>query len=433
MWALGALGWMGLCLVGCAEQPQEPEALATQHQEVIRGTREPSLVSMTEGQKMAIGYLHQGGSRSAFFCSGTVIAPRLVATARHCTEDGAPLGFALGLEPGPNNTSVAAEGIYNHPQLDVSVVVLSEDIVARAPGLTPITFNRQAMGAQDSGQRVEVGGYGETRDFSRTGRWFGALDIAQVEATSFIVYGDGQRGFCFGDSGGPVLMQRNGQPSLVAIISATQDESCLGYGFVERLDVLSDWLDTIASRHGGWGNQASPQDPPPEQGDNSPQEGSPGGPCQSSNSYCFNQTRVWCGQDGYERRQDCQAQGLGCGFDAQGEAACLDPNTPPPQAEPEPSPEPEPTPQEPAPEQGEPAPQEGGQWAEEGEGAGWAEDDTSWADDPSQGAGWADEEEAAPLVATSRGCSAAPGRPVAPAWGLLALLGLVWRRRRAQP
>lgn len=434
--------WIALtALAACAApDPAPPSDADTLAQAVIRGTREPSLLSLTSGQKMAIGYLHQAGNRSAFFCTGTVIAPRLVATAKHCTEDGAPVGFALGTDPGPAATSVSVQSVYNHPQLDVSVMVLSQDILALAPGLTPIAVNRSAMGFADVGQNVEVGGFGETRDFSRTGRWFGVLSIAQVESTSFIVYGDGQRGFCFGDSGGPVLMNRNGQVTLAAVISATEDQTCLGYGFVERVDVLNDWMDQIAQQNGGWATPNNPPDPGGDPGGNTDPDpgGTPGAACSGSTSYCFNQTRVWCASDGRERREDCQAAGRACGFDANGAAACLDPNGQPPQPdpEPEPAPDPDPDPQGNWADEGdEPDPQGdgGAQWPDEGgeqEEGGWADEGEGWVDDNPIEQGWVDETAQRPPAQEASCATTGHARPTPTPLALLLLLALVAARLR---
>ena len=282
------LVWM---LAACAASAA-PTPVDSTEQAVIDGTREPTHVTMTAGQQLGVIYLTSSGRPGSYWCSGTLVAPTIVTTAKHCTSGNRGMAVAFGRDPAGNDPIVDVVQVFEHPSLDVSILVLRQDATEVVPGVEVIPINRRALGGGDVGTTVEVGGYGETRQQGRSGRWFGALEIVEVSSTALNIYGQGRRGFCFGDSGGPVFMRDgNGQTVTVGVISATQDQSCLGWGFTERIDVLASWIDEIEAG------------------------GTPDGGCNGLDylGRCDGDVAQWCEQD-LVRTRDCGAKGVGCAF-----------------------------------------------------------------------------------------------------------------------
>ena len=280
-----------LTAVACGETTPGDDADLLE-QSVINGTREPSHVELTPGQQLGVVYITQPGGAGSYWCSGTLIGPRLVSTARHCSSSASNMAVAFGRDPSWNDPVISVSQVYDHPSLDVTVLVLREDATVRVPSVQVIPYNTRELSQSDEGATVEVGGYGETRAQGRSGRWFGALEIADIDSTSITIYGDGDRGFCFGDSGGPVFMRsRQGQTVTAGVISATQDRSCLGYGYVERLDVLSAWIGAI------------------DAGEN------PGDGCNGLDylGRCDGDVAQWCEED-ILRSRDCGEKGVGCAY-----------------------------------------------------------------------------------------------------------------------
>ena len=280
-----------LCVTGCLGAPT-PEDTERTSQPVIDGTREPSYVEMTAGQQLGVIYLTSSGRPGSYWCSGTLVAPTIVTTAKHCTDGNRNMAVAFGRDPSGNDPIIDVARVFEHPSVDVSILVLARDATQVVPGVAVTPINRRPLTGSNVGDQVEAGGYGETRQQGRSGRWFGALEIVQVSSTAINIYGQGRRGFCFGDSGGPVFMRdQNGQTVTAAVISATQDQTCLGWGFTERLDVLANWIDEI------------------EAGNN------PDGGCNGLDflGRCDGDVAQWCEQN-IVRTRDCGAKGVGCGF-----------------------------------------------------------------------------------------------------------------------
>ncbi len=287
-----ALALVSGALAGCQAAPTDAQDTERQSGAVINGTREPTNVPLTPGQQLGVVYITSPGNPGSSWCSGTLIAPRLVSTAKHCVgRNRMAVGF--GRDPSRSDPVIAASQVHNHPQRDVTILVLEQDATVVVPEVEIIPMNRRILSQTDMGAPVEVGGYGQTRDNSRRGRWFGGLSIANMTQGNLTVYANRERNFCFGDSGGPVFMNDpRGGAVTAAVISAIQDDgTCLGYGYVERLDYLMDWVDGIAA-------QATPDG------------GCAGIPYEGR---CQGDVAQWC-EGTTVIEQDCGASGVQCSF-----------------------------------------------------------------------------------------------------------------------
>lgn len=291
--SLAAVGLLACGPDGDLTGAPESATVGTSTQGIRNGTREPRILPLTEGQTLALGWLHPLGDPSANFCTGTIIAPNIVATARHCVEgrNNRNLSFGIGLLPSDPQASFRVAGVFAHPNVDAALLVLAEDAVARVPEIEPIAFNREAPWEGLIGSEVEAGGYGETYDPSRSGRYFAVVLLEAIDNTFVNVNGRGLQGICFGDSGGPVMTVNPAGEIVILGVESSGDSSCWGRDRLTRLDAIADWIDGIVSG-----------DPPEDM-------------CGEVSflGECDGQVARWC-QNGAIEERDCGGRGQVCGF-----------------------------------------------------------------------------------------------------------------------
>ncbi len=283
-----------LAAVGCADATDALPAAVDQTQQAIRnGTRDPQILDLSDGQLLALGWLHSRGRPAQPFCTGTLISPNVVATARHCIDgrSGSRIAFGVGQHPEDPAATFPVAAAYGHPDVDAAVLVLGEDATDRLPELVPIRHNRVELTDEIIGREVEAGGFGETYDPSRSGRYFAVVELIGVQRTEITVDGRGRQGICFGDSGGPVMTTDDTGEIVVLAVESWGDQSCVGIDHLTRLDVLDEWLNAFIE--GGV--------PETECGD------------LDYLGRCDGVVAEWC-ENGAIRRQDCGQRGQLCDF-----------------------------------------------------------------------------------------------------------------------
>jgi hypothetical protein len=210
----------------------------------------------------------------AVACTGTLIAPKLVATALHCVTqsylgefsckpDGSlsdatradgkmgPLVTASnvkvfsGVNPTREPSAVGARllgtGSTQICRGDIAFVVLDRELDL------PIAPVRLSAGV-DSGDRLRVVGYGQTEASGSSGRFARAgvrvIDVGpssedevsiSASPRTFVV----NEGPCHGDSGGPAFSEDSG--ALVGVYSLTAGASCTGAGIRNVYTSLSSF------------------------------------------------------------------------------------------------------------------------------------------------------------------------------------------------
>jgi len=286
-----------LCMTlwGCAPEEYVPSYGVAQ-QEIRNGTRQPEAIHLTDGQVLALGWLHSAGEPSGNFCTGTLVAPRVVATARHCIEGGRSrrIGFSVGLMPRNPMATFRVESTHGHPDLDAAILILESDATEQLADIVPIPFNRNPLASTLIGQEIQAGGFGETYDRETSGRFFATVEVSGVSATEVIVDGRGRQGLCFGDSGGPVITRLDDTGPVVLGVESWGDPSCVGVDHLIRLDILTDWIDDVTAE--------ATRPPDPE--------------CESlpAIGLCEGQMLSRCDNGRYVE-MDCEAEGLECRLD----------------------------------------------------------------------------------------------------------------------
>ncbi len=257
---------------------------------VFNGTLEPTLVPLGENSVLAIG--------SFEICSGTLIAQRWVLTAKHCGL-GAGVSFCMGTAPDNPDSCLTAARVIDHPDADLTLIELSRDAFTVLAQVEPISIVVQDLVGVDGespwvGRQGEAAGYGQTETGTLGTRYFVAEPIVEVSGEFLTIDGEGKRGVCFGDSGGPLLIIADDGSVRVAGALSNGDETCLGRDRFTRMDVYRPWVESFTG-------------PTPDPVDNS---------CGSigREGRCFSDTATWCAADGTLATEAC-ADGSVCGWD----------------------------------------------------------------------------------------------------------------------
>jgi secreted trypsin-like serine protease len=208
------------------------------------------------------------GSRGNF-CTGALIAPKLVLSAAHCVQPGADYKIVeYGADRQPSLQDVKAVAI--HPGFNMQAMsghratadVALLQLAAAPKGKTPAALGMPNIPI-NVGSSFTVAGIGVTvRGDGKSG---GTIRVAGLVATGkpgtlqirlVDPVGQGTReglGACTGDSGAPVFEDKQGGPVIVGVVSwSTGPNGSAGCGGMTGVTPLTLYRDWIAQTTQKW-------------------------------------------------------------------------------------------------------------------------------------------------------------------------------------
>ena len=233
-----------------------------------------SVAAITNGRPDGEGHPYVGvvtNQAQTNFCSGFAISPNVLVTAGHCFEDGEIVLVTFDTSPagaGPQDLFVGifyrhpaycsdcAPGVHGAFENDLAVVWSLQNLVTGAPadldryaqlpvlGATGALANKTDVtlvgyGFQDfiRGGGPPVPTFDQTRHVAQaqllTGRKAQSDQFVKLSARQ----GNDQGGFCFGDSGSPVLLADT--DTILALNSYATNSICAGVTYSSRVDTQS--------------------------------------------------------------------------------------------------------------------------------------------------------------------------------------------------
>jgi hypothetical protein len=209
------------------------------------------------------------GSRGNF-CTGALIAPRLVLTAAHCVQPGAVYKIVeYGADKQPQLRDVRKVAI--HPAFNMQAITAhraTADVALLQLEAPPKGKSAAMLGVPQvpivAGSRFTIAGIGVA--IRGEGSSGGTVRVAGLVATGqpgtlqirlVDPVGQGAReglGACTGDSGGPVFEDRQGTSAIVGVISWSTGPNgsagCGGLTGVTPLTLYRDWILQTARQWG---------------------------------------------------------------------------------------------------------------------------------------------------------------------------------------
>ncbi|MGY0004724.1 FG-GAP-like repeat-containing protein [Micromonospora sp. I033] len=208
----------------------------------------------------AFGFVARVAFDDVRACSGALVAPQWVLTAKSCVSDaGAPV--VTGDPARPTTVTVGrldlstgtghvrrVNRVVPHPDRNLALVRLA----APAAGVTPVALGATAP---TQGETFQALGFGRTATEWVPDKLHGvAVSAAAVTATALDITSQDSAGptTCKGDAGGPTVRMVGGSPELVAVHDTSWQGGCLA-----ETDTRRNAIETRTDDLAGWIRQNS--------------------------------------------------------------------------------------------------------------------------------------------------------------------------------
>jgi secreted trypsin-like serine protease len=235
----------------------------------IASTPPPPIVNGTEvaaGDWQSVALVWNGRDE---WCTGVLVAPRVVLTAGHCIRGATHVSFGTDAQEGHRYAVDSKEA---HPKwartYDVGVLVLDS-----APGLDVVTVSTAQL---EDGVPGIIVGWGLTDERARE-----ETDFLQEATVAIWDHDCSERGWdcnpavqpggelvaggasdtCTGDSGGPIFQNTRQGTVLIGIVSRGVHPSkhmCGDGGIYVRSDAIASWVETTAGVTLDWDGYREP-------------------------------------------------------------------------------------------------------------------------------------------------------------------------------
>ncbi len=207
----------------------------------------PGRAGLASEVEAAVAVMGFGPDGDSFLCSGVVVGPTKVLTARHCLDDRDDwevlvfLGADAAGELDPESVGVAERAL--HPSRDLAVVTLEEPT-----DVTPLAWTgTESIGASASVLGVGYGApVGEATRCLRAEASGTSAAYAQGAPTLDVRLGDDL--LCEGDSGGPLLVERGDELFVAGVLATSlrpEGEECSAQVTFAALSADDAW--TVAT------------------------------------------------------------------------------------------------------------------------------------------------------------------------------------------
>lgn len=230
---LKVLPALALVLSGCAENSRPIHVLAEAPM-IINGDH---VASNDRVSQSTVALVMSKNSKVMGICTGTLIFPQIVVTAAHCLDenpDRVIAVFATKVQGVARERVRTVAKWEQHPdwgkrnssgRADVALVKLDGDapagtrIAKPLPNSIPLKQNDEFV----------IAGYGLSIAYLKTGsgvlRKAKSTIIGALSSTEIISDGS-KSSICFGDSGGPAYIERDGELYLWGVASAVSNQAC---------------------------------------------------------------------------------------------------------------------------------------------------------------------------------------------------------------
>jgi secreted trypsin-like serine protease len=239
-----------LLALGCTVDPT-----ASASAPIIAGTSDKTDTSV-------VGlFVFSSGPKGDSVCSATVVAPHVVLTAGHCLSPdlAGPIDHVqvfLGDNVNAPNQIADPANLVDvvetdvHPDFDPSTGAndIAVAVTADALPVAPMPMSHDSLGDGDVGTPVHAVGFGESQDgIDASAGPRRSIDTTIFGVTSQQLLLDDV--ICFGDSGGPTFVDKDGVPTIAGVHSGVTTQSCIGIGADTRVDLYaSSFVDPVIDR-----------------------------------------------------------------------------------------------------------------------------------------------------------------------------------------